>query len=200
MKVSVIGGSGFIGTSLCGLFKKNKINFEIIDIRKSLQFPNHFRFADVRDPKSLEKTISGNIIVNLAAVHRDDVVDKHEYFETNVNGAKNLVEACEVKKIKRIIFTSSVAVYGFAKMNTDEDGEINPFNEYGKTKFKAERVFEKWRSKSKDRSLIIVRPTVIFGEGNRGNVYNLFNQIASKKFQYYNQHQCIYFFQTLFQL
>ena len=38
-----------------------------------------------------------------------------------------------------------------------------------------------WQSKS-GNSLIIVRPTVIFGEGNRGNVFNLFNQIASGKF------------------
>ncbi len=182
MKVSIIGGSGFIGTSLCSLLKKNKISFEIIDIKKSLKFPAHFRFADVRDSRALTKIITGNILVNLAAVHRDDIIDKHEYFETNVNGAKNIVEACEVKNIKKIIFTSSVAVYGLAKMNTDEGGEINPFNEYGKTKFEAEKVFERWKSKNKNRSLIIVRPTVVFGEGNRGNVYNLFNQIASKKF------------------
>ena len=38
-----------------------------------------------------------------------------------------------------------------------------------------------WHAKG-DKSLIIVRPTVIFGEGNRGNVFNLLNQIASGKF------------------
>ena len=58
---------------------------------------------------------------------------------------------------------------------------INPFNEYGRTKFYAEEKLRAWQSKS-GNSLIIVRPTVIFGEGNRGNVFNLFNQIASGKF------------------
>ena len=64
---------------------------------------------------------------------------------------------------------------------TDETGRIDPFNEYGRTKFEAEEKLREWYSKS-DNSLIIVRPTVIFGEGNRGNVFNLLNQIASGKF------------------
>ncbi len=41
--------------------------------------------------------------------------------------------------------------------------------------------FVKWQSE-KENKLIIIRPTVIFGEGNRGNVYNLISQIASGKF------------------
>ena len=78
---------------------------------------------------------------------------------------------------------SSVAVYGFAPPKTDENGEFNHFNEYGRTKLAAEAVYRKWQQDDPiRRSLVIVRPTVIFGEGNRGNVYNLFHQIASKKF------------------
>ena len=49
-----------------------------------------------------------------------------------------------------------------------EEGAINPFNEYGRTKALAEDVYREWRAKDPDsRSLIIVRPTVVFGEGNR---------------------------------
>ena len=43
-------------------------------------------------------------------------------------------------KIKRLIFTSSVAVYGFVTEDTGEDGKINPFHEYGDSKYKAEQV------------------------------------------------------------
>ena len=85
------------------------------------------------------------------------------------------------KGIKKIVFTSTVAVYGFAQPGTDEAGEINPFNEYGRTKYEAEKKLKIWQEAS-DNALIIVRPTVIFGEGNRGNVYNLLQQIASGKF------------------
>ena len=119
--------------------------------------------------------------MNLAAVHRDDVRHQLEYQRTNVDGAENVALVCEEKCIDKIVFTSTVAVYGFAAPGTDETGEINPFNEYGRTKFEAEEKLRIWHSKA-ENSLIIVRPTVIFGEGNRGNVFNLFNQIASGKF------------------
>ena len=181
MKVSIIGGSGFIGTNLCHLLDNKNIDFEIIDLKKSKSFPKNFKMGDVRILQSLKDCISGDVVINLAAVHSDDLKDKNQYHLTNVIGAENIAKVCLLKEIKKIIFTSSVAVYGFAKPGTDESGEINPFNEYGFTKFKAEEIFRSWQSKD-NNSLIIVRPTVIFGEGNRGNVYNLLNQIFSKKF------------------
>ena len=85
--------------------------------------------------------------------------------------------------INKIVFTSSVAIYGFAPADTGEEGEPNYFNDYGRTKYLAEQVYKKWQAEDPDnRSLVIVRPTVIFGEGNRGNACNLFTQIARKQF------------------
>jgi nucleoside-diphosphate-sugar epimerase len=180
-KITVIGGSGFVGTNLCRELALKQQDFEIIDLKVSNQFPDKCKLADVRDVETLRNTITGDVVVNLAAVHRDDVRDKSEYHRTNVDGAENVALVCEEKGIDKIVFTSTVAVYGFAEPGTDESGAINPFNEYGRTKFEAEEILKKWHAKG-ENSLIIVRPTVIFGEGNRGNVYNLLNQIASGKF------------------
>ena len=180
-KITVIGGSGFVGTNLCRQLTLKQQDFEIIDLKMSNQFPEKCKIADVRDADTLRNTITGDVVVNLAAVHRDDVRDRSEYQRTNVDGAENVALVCEEKGIDKIVFTSTVAVYGFAEPGTDEHGAINPFNEYGKTKFKAEEKLRHWHAKG-DNSLIIVRPTVIFGEGNRGNVFNLLNQIASGKF------------------
>lgn len=180
-KITVIGGAGFVGTNLCNMLKLNQQDFEIIDLKISKQFPDKSKIADVRDLDSLRKTITGDIIVNLAATHRDDVKDISEYHRTNVDGAANITLISEEKGINKIIFTSTVAVYGFCEPNTDETGEIKPFNEYGRTKFLAEEKFRAWHSKGKN-SLIIIRPTVIFGEGNRGNVFNLLQQIKSGNF------------------
>ena len=180
-KITLIGGSGFVGTNLCRQLALKQQEFEIIDLKMSNQFRDKCKIGDVRDIETLRKTITGDIIVNLAAVHRDDVKDSSEYQRTNVDGAENVAQVCSERGIKKIVFTSTVAVYGFAKPGTGEDGDINPFNEYGRTKFDAEEKLRAWEH-SGDNSLIIVRPTVIFGEGNRGNVYNLFNQIASGKF------------------
>ena len=180
-KISVIGGSGFVGTNLCRALALKQQDFEIIDIKMSQQFPEHFKIGDVRDINSLRKAITGDVVVHLAAVHRDDIRDRTQYQRTNVDGAAHVADVCSEKGITKIVFTSSVAVYGFAKPGTDESGKINPFNEYGRTKFEAEQTLRTWQSGA-ENSLIIVRPTVIFGEGNRGNVFNLLNQIASGKF------------------
>ena len=180
-KVTVIGGSGFVGTNFCQRLADNQISFEIIDLKISQRFPGNSKKADVRNINSLRKTITGDVIVNLAAVHRDDVLDKGAYYQTNVLGAENIAKICSEKSISRIVFTSSVAVYGFAEPGATETGAINPFNEYGRTKFLAEEVFRAWQQEG-ENSLIIIRPTVIFGEGNRGNVYNLLSQVASNRF------------------
>lgn len=180
-KITIIGGSGFVGTNLSRHLALKQKEFEIIDLKMSNQFPEKCKIADVRDIESLRAAITGDVVVNLAAVHRDDVRDKSEYQRTNVDGSENVALVCEEKGIKKIVFTSTVAVYGFAKPGTDEEGKINPFNEYGRTKFDAEEKLRYWQLRG-ENSLIIVRPTVIFGEGNRGNVFNLLNQIASGKF------------------
>lgn len=180
-KITIIGGSGFVGTNLSRQLALKQHDFEIIDIKESNQFPEKCKIADVRDLQSLRRAITGDVVINLAAIHRDDVRDKSEYKKTNVDGAENIAVICQEKGIDKIIFTSTVAVYGFAAPGTDENGLIKPFNDYGRTKFAAEEKLRAWQLKG-ENSLIIVRPTVIFGEGNRGNVYNLLTQIASGKF------------------
>ena len=173
-KITVIGGSGFVGTNLCRQLSLKQQDFEIIDLKMSNQFPDRCKIADVRELNSLREEITGDVVVNLAAVHRDDVRDSCEYQRTNVDGAENVAMVCSEKGIRKIVFTSTVAVYGFAEPGTDENGLINPFNDYGRTKYEAEKKLRVWQ-RSGENDLIIVRPTVIFGEGNRGNVFNLLN-------------------------
>ncbi|MBR7779961.1 NAD-dependent epimerase/dehydratase family protein [Undibacterium rugosum] len=183
--VNVIGGSGFIGTRLCQRLNKSKnYPFVIIDKAESVTFPHAVNIADVRSLDTLRTAIAeDSIIINLAAEHRDDVRPLSLYDEVNVDGARNICAVAEEKGVKTIIFTSTVAVYGFAKIGTDETGEISPFNDYGRTKFAAEEIFRRWQAESpQERTLVIIRPTVVFGERNRGNVYNLLKQIASGRF------------------
>ena len=135
----------------------------------------------MRSVEALRSAIDeGVVIVNLAAEHRDDVRPLSLYDEVNVQGARNICTVAREKNINTIVFTSSVSVYGFALIGTDESGTIAPVNDYGRTKFEAEQVFKAWQSEEPfNRTLVIVRPTVVFGEQNRGNVYNLLRQIDS---------------------
>lgn len=183
MAISILGGAGFIGTYTCRQLASEQSRFQIVDTAKSHEFADKARIGDIRDAAEMARELTGEVVINLAAVHRDDVTNPSEYFTTNVEGARVLCQVCEDKGIDKIVFTSSVSVYGFAPPGTCENGAIDPFNEYGRTKALAEDIYREWFEKDpENRSLIIVRPTVVFGEGNRGNVYNLLNQINSGAF------------------
>ncbi|NLL99979.1 MAG: NAD-dependent epimerase/dehydratase family protein [Treponema sp.] len=183
MNIAIIGGSGFIGTRLTKRLLKSGYTVRILDKNDSVAYPNLRIHADVRDLESLIQNLSKiDIVINLAAEHRDDVQPKSLYDDVNVTGSENVCKACTKLGIKKIIFTSSVAVYGFAPLGTDETGKINYFNDYGRTKWLAEEKYREWLTQDKTHSLTIIRPTVVFGEQNRGNVYNLLRQIASGLF------------------
>lgn len=180
----VIGGSGFIGTRLCRLLDERGVDFVIVDKARSQSFPERCVVADIRDSAALSAAIpEGAVIIHLAAEHRDDVTPRSLYRDVNVAGTVNVCQAARARGVTQILFTSSVAVYGFAPVGTGEEGRIAPFNDYGATKYEAEEVLRAWQTEAApERALTIIRPTVVFGENNRGNVYNLLRQIASGRF------------------
>jgi nucleoside-diphosphate-sugar epimerase len=181
-EVAIVGGAGFVGSRLTARFNRGSVFSNKYDIDLTNEVDRSV-YLNVEDADSLDQLKKVSTIINLAAVHRDDVRPLSRYDDVNVQGAKNICEAACKHEINKIIFTSSVAIYGFAPADTDESGEPNFFNDYGRTKYLAEQVYKAWQAEEPEsRTLVIVRPTVIFGEGNRGNVYNLLRQIASRRF------------------
>ena len=213
MNITIIGGSGFVGTRLVKRLLEAGYNVKIADKRKSVTYPDLWMRCDVRNapsetneyPESITDAASApgkdeeakkampmqalldvlkgsDVVINLSAEHRDDVTPKSLYDDVNVQGNENVLAACTELGIHKVIFTSSVAVYGFAPIGTDESGDINYFNDYGRTKYLAEGKYRDWLKNDSLNCAVIIRPTVIFGEQNRGNVYNLLRQIASGRF------------------
>ena len=184
MKISVIGGSGFVGSRLITLLSTlPDIELLNIDKNESRQYPEITSIANVLDLDTLTALLKGtDIVILLAAEHKDDVTPVSLYYDVNVKGAENTCIAMERNGISRLIFTSSVAVYGLNKINPNEETPVDPFNDYGKSKWQAECVLQSYATAHPDWNIQIIRPTVLFGESNRGNVYNLLRQIASGKF------------------
>lgn len=181
----LIGASGFVGTRLIDLLRQEPQNYDCknIDLLPSHFFNDITAIGDVRNQEQMDKELAdADVVVLLAAQHRDDVSPTSLYYDTNVGGMEVTLRAMEKNGIKRIIFFSSVAVYGLNKKNPDENHPADPFNHYGKSKWQAEQVLQRWYESHPDWNIDIIRPTVIFGERNRGNVYNLLKQISSGKF------------------
>ena len=117
--VIIFGGSGFIGSHLIKYLNTNGVIPLVCDIIEKPLLKNlryNFRCIDVRKPFDIDlsdKNVS--IIYNLAAISKSPGHEPQEYYETNINGAKNISNFAEEKNINTIIFTSTIAVYGYSE-------------------------------------------------------------------------------------
>jgi GlcNAc-P-P-Und epimerase len=178
---NIIGGSGFVGSRLIHeIGIDNCIN---LDKNKSPFFDKITKLCNIQHKDEIFLSENCESVILLAAEHRDDVSPISLYYDVNVMGTQNILDRMDEVGARHLIFTSSVAIYGLNKNEPDEKHEEDPFNHYGKSKWQAEKLIKKWYENDPEgKSVTIIRPTVIFGERNRGNVYNLLRQIAHGKF------------------
>lgn len=179
--IFVFGGSGYISYFLINkLIELNLFDkFIIYDITPPKYFnilPSNVEYisCDVRNEIQLYKEsidVEKSWIFNLAAIHREPGHDQKEYFDTNIKGVKNINDFAEKLKIKNIFFFSSIAPYGKSLIERTEKSELYPETPYGISKVMAELLHKNWLSKDSSRRLIIVRPSVIYGPKDPGNVY-----------------------------
>jgi len=179
MKFAIIGGSGFIGQRIC---KKLKKNFYILDKVAPKNYANKYIKSDVNNIFSLGKNINEkSVIINLAAEHRDDTFPISKFYKTNYEAAKKICKIAELKKITKIIFFSSVAVYKKSDKPINECAPTGFVNDYGYSKLLAEKVYIEWQKRNPNSNqLIIIRPTVVYGRGNSNNIIRLIKIIKKR--------------------
>lgn len=171
----VFGGAGFIGSHLVSALTRAGASVLIADLEEPSSLPAGARFAktDVRQPIEFEPDGASPLVFNLAAVHRTPGHPDHEYFETNVAGARNVTEFCTRHGVTSLWFTSSIAVYGPTEQPVSESSQLQPTSAYGKSKREAEGIHREWVEADGDRRLVVVRPAAVFGPGENGNFTRL---------------------------
>lgn len=176
--VGIIGGSGFIGRALA-LRLRRHCAVRAIDVAGGADVVA----ANVCDKAQLTAALQGcTEIVHLAAAHRDDI-ETSEYFDVNVGGTRNVCAAATALGIARIVFASSAAVFGLQPGAPDETTPQIPAGPYGESKKQAEEILRQWqREDTAQRELVVVRPSAVFGVGNRANIHRLMAQAARDRF------------------
>jgi nucleoside-diphosphate-sugar epimerase len=185
----VFGGAGFIGTHLAERLVASKrydrvVSVDISEPRSKMNGLEYLKY-DVREP--IDAQISNGMpadIFNLAAVHTTPGHTDGEYYHTNVLGAVNVCKFSNDVGCKKVVFTSSISIYGPSEAALDEDATPAPVNAYGRSKLAAEKIHELWQSEARERRLTIVRPAVIYGLYEQGNFTRLSGLLKRRAFVY----------------
>ena len=184
-RIVVTGGSGFIGAYFCRMFKDRGDEVVILDlVEPAAGIPcDRYVQGDIRDPAAVRDAFEGcQSILHLAAAHHDFGIEQGTFFDVNENGLQVMTAVMDELEIRRIVFYSTVAVYGSANPPLSEDTIPQPESHYGKSKLAGEKVLETWTSQGSDRQCLVIRPTVTYGPENFANMYSLLRQVDKGRF------------------
>lgn len=165
MKIIITGTSGFVGQNL-----SKYLTFENFEVQ-SLSLRNE-------DWKSTLDT-TANAIIHLAGKAHDTKNTSHssEYFTVNTELTKQLFDAFLTSEIQDFIYFSSVKAVADTVENILYEDEIpQPKTPYGQSKLKAEEYILSHQI-PKNKRVFIIRPCMIHGEGNKGNLNLLYNVV-----------------------
>lgn len=168
MKIQITGASGFVGQNL-------------------IEYLSYYQpqALSLRYKPDQSIRIDGDVTIHLAGKAHDlkKVSKPEDYYEANYGLTRQLFDAFLQSNAKKFIFVSSVkAVADSVKGTLGEGHPANPQTDYGKSKLLAENYLLKQKL-PEGKSLYIMRPCMIHGPGNKGNL-NLLYQFVSKGIPY----------------
>lgn len=144
MKIIVTGGAGFIGSHIVDALIEKGHEVHIVDDmsagkRENVNSKATLHMVDIRDKDRLLSIFEGaQYVFHEAAVPRVQysIENPMETHDINVNGLLNVLEACRINGVKRLIFASSASIYGEPDvLPTKENMPINPMSPYAAHKY-----------------------------------------------------------------
>jgi nucleoside-diphosphate-sugar epimerase len=173
MKIVVTGATGTLGKAL--MYRLRDQNHSLIGLGlsksklKSLSDEGfEMKHCDIGDLATLRDCIAGSDIVVHCAAFAAPFGSKKKFFETNVQGTKNVFEAVKISSVSRVIAISSASIFDGMKHDLPHRDDIpeikyRPTHHYGASKYDAELVC---LSQSRDK-WIGLRPRAVFGKGDQ---------------------------------
>jgi UDP-glucose 4-epimerase len=168
----ITGGSGYIGSRLVERLVASGDEVLICDVRPPRVFrPGaSYRELDVRDAGAVREAVSSwrpEAVVHLAFL-LNPIHDEALMYSVDVEGTRNVLEACSSGGVEQVLVTSSSTAYGAFPDNPVPLTEEHPVRgvasfEYARDKTESDRLCQLWAARHPDRVMTIVRPCIVFG-------------------------------------
>lgn len=188
MKVLVTGGTGFTGSHLVEKLVKEGYEVGVIARKTSntvklKELGVEIITGDITDEDFIKKAVNGfEMVYHLAAMYREGGggIDEKPFWDVNVKGTKNILEASVQAKVSRFIHCSTVGVHGhILNPPADENYPFNPGDVYQRTKVIGEELVLDYIKKGLPG--VIVRPSGIFGPGDL-RILKMFKLVQTGRF------------------
>jgi len=184
-RILVTGGAGFIGSHLVDALVADGREVAVLDNLSTGKMENlsrhlgngnlHFVKGDVLDVAVVREAVKDvDAVFHLAAVTSVPFSVDHplETFKVNVDGTRNLLEACRNGGVERFILVSSCAVYGEPKyLPINEGHPLNPISPYAESKLKAEHLCQKYHE-TYGLKTTVLRPFNVYGPRQKNDEYS----------------------------
>lgn len=172
MKVLVTGATGLIGSGLVRFLCSQRYAVRALcrttsDISVFLDNPVQICWGDILDLPSVERAVSGcDYVFHLAGYARNWAKNPQTFFEVNVTGTKNVLDASKKTHVKKVVVTSTSMTFGPSKGTPKRESDqrsMDFFSDYERTKFYVEQLVADFVQIG--LPVIIVNPTRVFGPG-----------------------------------
>jgi nucleoside-diphosphate-sugar epimerase len=180
MKILVTGGTGFTGAALILRLLSEGHAVRSLDYQKGILWEKlekagaELITGSITDADLVDKCTSGvDFVFHLAAAFRELGVPDKYYFDVNVNGTRNVLEAAKKHGVQKVVYCSTQGVHGHVKNPPgDENSPVAPEDYYQQTKYEGELVVQEFLKSGMNAT--IIRPTAIYGPGDPGRFLMIF--------------------------
>ncbi len=180
MNVLVTGGAGYFGTVLRQRLLARGCSVRTFDLVRpdDLETGEEAVQGDIRDAAAIAAACRGIEIVHHNVAQVPLAKNRHLFESVNIQGTENLLEGARAAGVRKVVYTSSSAVFGAPRTNpVTEDTPPAPAEAYGRAKYEGERRCQTFIAAGLDVS--IVRPRTILGHGRLGIFQILFEWVRS---------------------
>lgn len=200
MRVALTGGTGCLGWPLVEQLIVDNANLIVLALPDDGAITHFDKQVEVikgnlNSPELLDfLTIDCDVLFHLAGkVHSVPMTkeEEQEFYYVNVEGTRNLLRAAKKNKVKRVVFYSTVGVYGKdADFHGNELSQCQPSTVYAKTKYLAEQLVMSSANDGGPEGVVLRFP-VVYGPLDRGNVARLIKYVHGRYFFYFGAGDCL---------